>query len=654
MRYYLILLTLFWLSAAQLQAAPLPVEHFANLPDVSRLALSPSGTKLCAIVRIDVGETNGTGIQVTDLSTSKKDFVLFSDNSKYFIGNARWKDDTTLLVETWYPSKRDTWTGLSQARYETRELRLLIINTQTGEVSSPFKKSYLKKYKVLPNVLSRVVDTLPNDPDHILMSIPGLYRNYAWYPVVTKVNIKNQMNKTLKKSEERVFGWGTDQQGRIRSSYSRVDEIITSRVKDIKTGEWRELWPYAIFSDDEVEILGFDKDPNIVYISAYQNNFKAIFKVDLRDKDLNRELVYSEPNYDVSGYLVHSLKDDRVLGIGSAQETGTKFIDPEFKALQESIDRALTASRNFIYSITKDENKYLVYSTGPKESGSYYLGTRSPASLKAVAYRYNKLVPDVLSDVERIEYQSRDGQTIEGYLTVPRGAKPENLPTLMFPHGGPMARDSNSFDAMAQFFANRGYAVLQMNFRGSAGQGIEFRNSGLKKWGKEMQDDIEDGALALIKRGITDPERICIVGASYGGYAALMGVVKTPDRYQCSISINGVSNVFDLVKDNRSFRSDYNVVDEQIGNDNKTLREISPVNFPEKVKVPVLLIHGVLDRQVDVKHSQQMHEALKAAGKNVTYIEQDGEDHYLSNEVTRVQAYQAMADFLGQYLPVDN
>jgi dipeptidyl aminopeptidase/acylaminoacyl peptidase len=258
----------------------------------------------------------------------------------------------------------------------------------------------------------------------------------------------------------------------------------------------------------------------------------------------------------------------------------------------------------------------------------------------------------VLSSVKRIEYKARDGVKIEAYLTLPKGGKEKNLPTLMFPHGGPIARDSKAFDYWAQFFANRGYAVLQMNFRGSAGQGLEFRNSGLKKWGKEMQDDIEDGALELVKRGITDPNKICIVGASYGGYAALMGVVKTPDRYKCAISVNGVSNVFDLVKDNRAFWRTYNVVDEQIGNDNKTLREISPVNYAKKIKAPVLLIHGELDRQVEIKHSYQMRDAMEKAGKNVQFIEQAGEDHYLSNEAMRVQTFKAMDDFLAEYLPV--
>lgn len=633
-------------------SAPLPVENFANLPDVRNLSLSPNGKRLLSIVRIDVGDTKGTGVQLTDLDTSKVDIALFTDNSKYFIGSAAWKDDKTLLVWTWYPADRDTWVGMGQAHFKTREVRLLIINTETGEVVSPFKKSFLKNYRILPSGLGNVIDFLPDDPLHILMSVPGLDTGWASYPMVFKVNISNQTKKTLQNSEDKIGGWGTDQQHRIRLSHKRDDEKITIRVKNLKGRKWRELWTYDIFSEEEVDVLGFDLDPNIVYINAYHNDYKAVFRVDLRDKDLKRELVYADPKYDVSGGLIYSPKTKRVIGIGAGMEEGTKFIDPKYVALQKGIDKALPNTRNFIYSVTDDEKQYLVYSTGPTESGTYYLGKHNPTNLKAIAYQYNKLPPDVLGAVERIEYKARDGVNIEAYLTLPRGAKAEKLPTLMFPHGGPIARDSKAFDYWAQFFANRGYAVLQMNFRGSAGQGLEFRNAGLKKWGKEMQDDIEDGALDLIKRGIADPDRICIVGASYGGYASLMGVVKTPDRYKCAISVNGVSNVFDLVKDNRAFWRSYNVIDEQIGNDNKTLREISPVNYPEKVKVPVLLIHGELDRQVDIKHSYQMRDALQKAGKDVTFIEQAGEDHYLTNETMRVQAFKAMAEFLHKHLPV--
>lgn len=631
---------------------PLPVEYFGQLPDVARVQLAPGGEKISSTIRINVGKTNGMAVEVANLKTGDRKIVLFTDNSKYLIYSTWWKDDKTLLVNTWFPSDRDTWVGLGQARFKTRDTRLLIIDTETGETRSPFSKQFLKKYKVLPTALDWVVDILPDDPDHILMALPGIDNQWASYPIVYKVNIHNQRTSTVKNSEPNIFGWSPDRQHRVRlATYSR-DEQRATMVEDIETGKWQQLWPYDIFSENETHAMGFGADPNELYIRAYHNGLLALFKVNLKDKDLKRELVYADPRYDVADGLVYSPRTGEAIGISSSEEGGTVYFDPEMKKLQAVIDKALPNTRNFIYSLSSNESKFMVYSTGPTESGTYYLGQRDPIKLEALAYRYKNLPPQVLAPVERIEYKTRDGLDIEAYLTLPKDVPAKKLPAIMFPHGGPMARDSKAFDYWAQFFASRGYAVLQMNFRGSDGQGFELRNSGMKKWGKEMQDDVEDGAKKLIADGIADADRICIAGASYGGYAALMGVVKTPDFYRCSISVNGVSNVFDLVKDNRAFWKGYNIVDEMIGNDNKELREISPVNHAEKIKVPVLLVHGEMDRQVEIKHSYQMRDALEKAGKKITFIELPDEDHYLTNEANRLTTFKAMDEFLTEHLPV--
>lgn len=633
-------------------AEPLPLEHFAHLPDASGLTLSPGGSKLAARVRIDVGEMQGIGIQVTSLADGKQDIVLFTDNSQYFINWVRWKDDRTLLVSAYYPSRRDTWVGMGQVRYNTREGRLMIVDTETGEVNTPFSRSFLRRFRILPARLDDVVDILPDDPEHILMALPGL--DGGSYNIVYRVNIRNQRRTIVRNSENNIMGWGTDRQHRIRVGYYHRDGVNETRILDLESGDWRELWPYEVFSEDQVTVAGFGYDPNELYIRAYHDGRLALFRVDLQDPELQRELVLSHPFHDVAGSLIYSSTAKRVLGVTSTHESGSLFFDPEMQALQGGIDAAMPETRNYVYSLSDDLQRYLVYSTSDTESGTYYLGQRDPASLEAVAYRYRNLTPERMSSVTRYPYKARDGLEIEAWLTLPKGSDGKNLPAIMFPHGGPHARNTGTFDYWAQFFANKGYAVLQMNFRGSAGQGLDFRNAGLQNWGKEMQDDIEDGARQLIEDGIADADRICIAGASYGGYAALMGAVKTPDFYRCAISVNGVSNVFDLVRDNRVFWKRYNVVDEQIGGLGKGLREISPVNYADQIKAPVLLIHGELDRQVDIKHSEQMQNALERADKPVTYLSLPNEDHYLSNEENRLATFRAMDTFLDQHLPVKN
>jgi len=638
-----------------IKAEILPVESFASLPDNSSVSLSPDGSKLVNLSRIG-GDDKGIAVELITLANAKKKMLLFTDNSQYFIYNVQWKDNKTLLVSTYYPGERDTNpSGMVRIKFDTRELRLLIIDTETGNITRPFKKSFLKKFYVMPSNLAKIVDVLPDDPEHILLSLPVFRpRSEADFrsEVVYKVNIFNQKKSVYQNSIKRIGNWYTDRQHNIRIGTSFDDGTVTTHVKDLNTGDWRELWPYKVFSEDEVKVKGFGQDPNELYISAYHNQRKAIFKVNLADPELNRELVYASENYDVNGRLLYSRTAKKVLGMTSYEDGGTKFFDAELNKVQNSIDKSLKGTTNYIYSLTDDMNRYIVYSTGDIESGTFYLGERNPSKLQAIRYRYNSLPPKQMVKVEKYHYQARDGLAIEGHLTLPNVQEKNNLPTIIFPHGGPQARDSNAFDYWVQFFANKGYAVLQMNFRGSDGQGIVLRNAGLKNWGKEMQDDIEDGAKQLIADGITDKNKICIVGASYGGYAALMGVVKTPDFYQCAISIAGVSSVYDFVRDHRYMFRSYNVVEEQIGKLGSNLHDISPVKRAKEIKVPVLLVHGDRDVQVKVKHSRNMRDELEAAGKNVTYLELPDEDHFLANEDNRIATFMAMSTFLDKYLPI--
>lgn len=639
-------------SAGTFAASDLSTESFSQLPDVSNLVLSPSGKKLASTVRVSVGDTQGVAVQVMDLATKKNKMVLFTDNSKFFFKWIGWKDDTTLMVSTFTPAERDTWVGMGSVRFKTRDHDLMLIDTESEKITQPITSKFLKRYKITPSVRDWVVDSLYDDPEHILMAFPGVDAGFMSGLMVYKINIKTQRATTYHSSKTNAGNWMTDQQHRVRVGTQIEDDQVSILVYDLDSKKWQSLWTYKIFSEDQVDPLGFGKDPNEFYIRAYHQSRQAIFKVNLKDPTLKRELMVADANYDVQGSLVYSPVTGEVIGVSASAEGGTHFFDKGMQSLQAKIDKAIPEHRNYIYSITNDLNMFLVFSSNATDSGTFYLGTMNPLRLDAVAYSYKKLLPEFMSKTQRIEYTARDGLKIEAYLTIPKGKPAKNLPTLMFPHGGPHARDSGVFDYWAQFFANKGYAVLQMNFRGSDGQGIDHRNAGMKNWGKEMQDDVEDGARKLIADGIADPNAIGIVGGSYGGYAALMGVVKTPDFYRCAISVNGVSNVYDLVKDRRAFWLSYNAIDEQIGNDNATLKAISPVNFADKIKAPVLLVHGTDDRQVEIKHSYQMRDALQKAKKDVTFVELPSEDHFLLNEKNRIDTFRAMDAFLNKCLPI--
>lgn len=637
------------LMLSTVQAKGLPSDYFSQLPDVSSVKLSRDGKKLAAIIRINSGDIQGSAVEITTLATGEKKMMLFTDNTKYFLGRISWKDNRTLFVHTYYPSSRDTWVRGNHVRGNTRETRLLIIDTKTEEVHRPFSTAFLKNFRMLPISLDTIVDYLPDEPDHILMLLPT--QNLG-YPVVYKVNLKTKRTKIIQKSKKYIISWRTDPKHEIRVAHYYKDGVHETHIKNIDTGKWKRLWPYKEFSGDEVNFIGFVKNSSEVYIRAYHNGLLAIFKVDVNDPNLTRELIYSDPNYDVSGSLIYSSTTNKVIGVSAGK--GTTFFDKKLNQLQLGIDKAMPNRKNYIHSMTNKMQSYLVYSTGHKESGTYYIGQRNPSSLKAIAYRYKNLPPKVLSNVKKYNYKARDGMEIEAWLTLPTGFSDKKIPTLVFPHGGPLARNSDAFDYRSQLLANKGYAVLQMNFRGSSGQGLEFRNAGLKNWGEEMQDDVEDGALQLIKDGIADPNRIGIIGMSYGGYAALMGVVKTPDFYKVSISVNGVSDVYDLVRTERDYWATYNVVDNMIGKLGGHLRDISPINHIDKIKTPILLIHGENDRQVKISHSRKMRDALKKGKRVVEYLELKNEDHFLSSDKERIAAFQAIDTFLDKHMPISN
>ncbi len=253
-----------------------------------------------------------------------------------------------------------------------------------------------------------------------------------------------------------------------------------------------------------------------------------------------------------------------------------------------------------------------------------------------------------MSEHKRISYKARDGIEITGYLTLPKtGEAP--YPTIIHPHGGPGARDVDGFDYWTSFFAHRGYAVLRPNFRGSTGYGYEFSQSQMGGWGMAMQDDLEDGLNWLVEDGIANNDKVCIVGASYGGYAARMGIAKTPDLYKCAVSFSGVSSLKQLVSDSRKYVNS-KWVKNQIGSDSDDLKMRSPYYQVENIKTPILVIHGEDDRVVDVKQSRMFADELEDEDKSFEYIELENGDHYLSIQRNRHAAFEAIDEFLKKHL----
>ena len=387
-----------------------------------------------------------------------------------------------------------------------------------------------------------------------------------------------------------------------------------------------------------------------MYIRANHQGRYAIFKVDLKSKDLNRELVFFDPNYDVEGSLIYSQKTNDVIGVYHGEADDAKvYFDEYYANFQESINKALPNAYNNLASMSHDERKYILFTSDSTSPGTYYFGDRDKGRLDYVIDQYPLLVEQPLSPKKKISYLAKDGTNIEGYITFPPKNVVSNNAAIVLPHGGPMSRDYAGFDWFSQFFASRGYTVLQPNFRGSSGYSFAFEMASIQDWGGLMQNDLSDAAKWLTKNNEVDPDKVCIVGASYGGYAALMAAVKQNHLFKCAASFAGVSDLELLVIKSRKF-SNYKVVKKQIGSDSDKLEQISPINFTDDINIPVLLIHGENDRVVDVVHSREMFEELTDSKKEVDYIELKNGNHFLAIEDNRIKTLSAIESFLANHL----
>ncbi|MCU4674122.1 S9 family peptidase [Catenovulum sp. 2E275] len=615
----------------------IPTEAFATKPDISSIRISPDGKQAIMLAKINQKKAKGTAIKYIDLVSMGTFNLAFAEDKDFIISDIEWANNDDLLVEVLY---NDTLGAL-----RLKKTRLLKFNIFEKKFKPVLSLHYMENLSYISNIMSTVVDYLPNDPDHILMSLSGVSTSAEYYlPSVVKVSIHGKnYNKVIQPAMNDVTRWITDQQHNVRIAIAREKTQYKILERNNENQDFRTLWTFSAFDEAEIWPLGFDDKPNILYVSANKDGRRAVFTVDLNDPKLELKHVFSSSKYDVSTYLVRAQSTKKVIGVGDY------IWDKDRKKLIKQINQVLPDTENDIIEISRDDNIYFVLSTSSTEPGVYFMGNRKTNKIAFFGTRYAELAPENLAQRQKIHYQARDGLKIEGFLTLPKSDKQNKLPTIILPHGGPISNDTDGFDYWAQFFANRGYVVVQMNFRGSYGYGLEFLQHGLKGWGQAMQDDIEDATNWAIKQGYADPKRICIVGASYGGYAALMGAIKTPDLYQCAISFAGVSDLEELV-DASKFFSSHEIVKKMIGEDSDFLANYSPINQAEKINIPVLLIHGTQDKRVLPEQSQEMYKVMKARKKDVQYIELEGANHHLSNSEDRLTTFKAMEKFLKSHL----
>jgi dipeptidyl aminopeptidase/acylaminoacyl peptidase len=629
------------LLSASAHAADKPrLAVYGQLPQFEEIRLSPDGSKLALVM------TDG-----------EQRFLLVRTVAGQLIAGI--KVGTAKL-------RGITWAG------EDHIIMVMSQTTEVFDIAGPAREYYMaidfnlitRKQNFLlrsqPDSMNVILDapmvrTVNGQPMVFLEGIHFL--NNTGANTLFRVSLKDGFTRMLDGAREDTDGWLVDIAG----------EPVAQSLYDSKKGRWSlrmktgSSWKPIDEADSPMGSYGLSG-------SGRDGKSVLVWRVDDKHEDVLREYRADGQHEDLPGDLDLSglLHDPDTLALlGGYTLKGDElvytFFDPAAQKSWNAVTKAFAGDRVSLASWSKDRKHVVVHVNSAVDGPAYSLVDLNTKKADWLGESYRGLSPAAISPVRPIKYKAADGLEITGYLTLPKGRDPKNLPLIVLPHGGPEGRDSPGFDWWSQALASRGYAVLQPNFRGSEGFGWDFVKAGFGEWGKKMQTDLSDGVRELTKQGIVDPKRVCVVGASYGGYAAMAGATLDRGVYRCAVSVAGPSDLRKFLLTN--IRNSNGVAGASqrywlrfMGADgakDPDLAAISPAQQAAKVDVPILLIHGKDDTVVRYDQSQAMADALKKAGKPVNFVTLDGEDHWLSRGATRLQMLTETVAFVEKHNPPD-
>lgn len=512
----------------------------------------------------------------------------------------------------------------------------------------------LRRLIQVGNSWTHFLSRLPKNPDEILVrSLQYSDRDPETgflFANVERLNLFSSHMKREVTNPGHVLAWMTDNEGVVRLGLAMEKTNYQILYRATAEAPWKVIATYG-FDTEPISPVGFDADNKTLFVSnSSGEQTQGIYTYDLENLKLG-QLVFRPADVD-AGRPIFSVHGN-LLGVHyQAEHPEVYWFSPAYKQLQDGLDKALCGTFNEIVSMSDDGRKVVVLAQSDLTPGAYYLLDTTNSKMEKIADIADWIKPEEMAEMKPIEYKSRDGLTIHGYLTVPKGSSGKNLPLIVNPHGGPRWRDTWGFDPEVQFFANRGCAVLRMNFRGSTGYGWEFEKAGFKQWGLKQQNDITDGVRWAIDQGIADPKRICIYGVSYGGYAALVGLEQTPELYRCGISYAGVTDIVRALRWSTPWWQLGRIKTQGfalVGDPSKDREELdanSPLKHAEKVQAPVMLAYGKLDPLVPIGSGKDMASALKKHGKLYDMIVKDEEGHGFRKEANRIELWKKIDVFL--------
>jgi len=611
--------------AAGAHAAAPTIADFSAHADAIRPAISPDGTLVAFVTRAEGNRI----LMVIDTVKRERRALMGAIVDSFEISSCGFKNDERLLC-----GFRGTQFFRGQPYIVSRLVavdvsgktkpRVLIQNGTEG--GSQFQ--------------DRVLDWQRNDPKRVLIQLSG---DGDPFPTVHSLDVYTGLTYVVQRSRSSITNWSADRFGVVRFGYGFDGRKYSYIARDSAEGQWRTLAKWEI-GESDFSVVGFGAAPTTLLVQAVHNGRDAVFEMDLQEKS-DRQLLFSNTEVDVGG-PIYWPADNRIIGFEyETDRTHRKFFDAEAEAVYAAIDRLRPDADNEVVDSSRDGKRLLVMSRADTRPTEYLILDLTTSKLLRVGSA-NPAISTPLSPMTSVKIKAADGTILPGYLTLPLNSTGKKLPTIVYPHGGPHARDSWGFDPIVQFMASRGFAVVQVNFRGSTGYGSEWYEAGLRNWGTVMVDDVISSTKWAIAEGIADPAHTCIVGWSFGGYAALMSAVREPDLYKCVVSIAGVSDLRLLASEWRFSYGGSDWAEYALGDDSSELKAGSPTRSAAKIKAPVLLIHGDNDAQAGVDHSKRMARVLKGENKKVELIVIKDGNHSLTRYEWRETLYTNLEKFL--------
>ena len=620
------------------------IERFTHLPGMRGVSFSPDGTKVVSLRPI---RGNYQAV-VTDFVTGKSQVVMASDPDKFLINWCRFANATRVICSyrAYVVMQAGDISGAPR-RYvdgRTTVTRLVAVDADGKNALQLVPKAISDAGQDLEwNATSQdtVISYLVDKPKYILLQIA---RDHPEWPSVYRVNIYNNKIRRVRRHHAGIRRWYADPKGQFKYAVGFDDgmavaySLLGKNLRRVSTPDIGGLSP--------PRVMGLAADGVSTWVIANNgSNTRGVHRIDIETGKVAQTL-FAPADYDVAGLWLHPRT--RVPLFATYWDTALryKFFDSELEQIYHEVAEVLRArgSRVSIESYSLALNQFVFYVEGGASGAGMYLYNPQGKNLMQLA----AWGEGIATNFKAVSYTARDGLQIPAYVALPGPEEAGPYPTVVYPHGGPYVRVGPEQWFETQYLVAAGYAVLMPNYRGSAGYGDEFMQAGFDEWGLKMQDDLTDGLDWMVRTGLADPRRVCIVGGSYGGYAALVASFKTPEKYQCAVSFAGVSDLERLGHQWRNFRfGDLAIARVQSG---KLRREYSPIERVRDIKLPLLIVHGDVDRSVMIEQSRLLVAKLEEAGVPHRYIEQRNADHFFSLQAHRREYLQALDEFLSEHL----